>query len=136
MFEATQRTFSILPKNLMKNIEIQIFFPLLKTKNSGRRITIAFLNEVPFLRYEKFPDFWIFPISGHFRISGYFRIFLDISVFLDISGFPDVSRFLDISRFFRFLNESGYILCIPTLFWGEQGGQTPLWRLVSPSEKN
>ena len=31
MFEATPRTFSILPKNLMKNIEIHIFF-LVKNK--------------------------------------------------------------------------------------------------------
>ena len=31
MFEATPRTFSILPENLMKNIEIHIFF-LVKNK--------------------------------------------------------------------------------------------------------
>ena len=78
------------------------FFSLVKNKKQWEEnyqllIDIAFLNEVPFLRYEKFPDFWIFPISGHFRISLYFRIF---SVF---GIFPDF--------IFRFLNESEYILC-------------------------
>ena len=34
MFSATPRTFSILPKNLMKNIEIHIFFPCYKVKIS------------------------------------------------------------------------------------------------------
>ena len=60
MFEATPRTFSILPKNLMKNIEFHIFF-LVKNKKTSRNffwenyqlLDIAFWNKYLFFRYEK-----------------------------------------------------------------------------------
>ena len=76
LFEATRRTFSILPKNLMKNIEIHIFF-LVKNKK---------------------------PVEIFFgRITNYWTLLFEISTFfLDMRRFqfPNVSHIYIRDTFF------------------------------------